>query len=322
MAENKTGDLSDIARLKSYKLDPLWEMLKEMNVQEQILDSLKQQVSEGISYGATIEELSAKVDKLQDVVAGIETQLKELGGRTNDSLELEMSALKSKLEEGNQHISALQNAFRQIGLSEIQSALKENERRIGELTERLGKTAKRPRSIPLLLIILLAVALGLGSLFQYRNTKGMGEEIRQLKASTAKDKIMFDERLNDVTALYNELKNSSAAVDSGTPRMASIEKELKNGQRELRGIGTHISVLQDVIERLESDLEVTQEKISSQERRLNNIDGGIAELIQMSDDQSKQVYEASSDVENLKKIVKRLEAVTSEHSAILQRSER
>jgi chromosome segregation ATPase len=322
MAEDKTGDLSDIARLKSYKLDPLWEMLKEMNVQEQIIDSLRQQVSEGISHGARIEELRGKIDKLQDVVAAIENQLKGLGERTDDSLETEMSTLKSKLEASNRQISTLQNAFGQIDLSEIQIALRENERRMGDLTERLGKTAKKPGSLPLLLIILLAIALGLGSLFQYRSARGMGEEIRQLKATTAEDKAMFDQRLNDVTALYNEVKNSGSTVNSDTPRIASIEQDLKSRQRELRGMGTHISALQDVIERLESTLEMTQEKISSQERRLNNIDGGIAELIQMSDDQSKQVYEVSSDMEKLKKIVKRLDAVSSEHSVILQRSER
>jgi len=73
---------------------------------------------------------------------------------------------------------------------------------------------------------------------------------------------------------------------------------------------------------LESDLEMTQERISMQEKRLNNIDGGIAELIQMSDDQSKQLYGTGSELAKLKKAVERLDTITSRHSAILQKSKK
>lgn len=340
---NKSGDFAEVARSKSYKLDPLWDMLKEMNVQRELIDALKNQISEGVSYKTVIEELKANVDRLQNAIqsqenriSGLADQLQGVKGEAAEPLMAEISKLKSQLEENSKRISHLQDVSNHTNLSEVQNTVNEHEKRLGDLTEKLEKVSllwpfkgtqslKKLGIINIFVFILLAVALGVGWFFQYHTNRMVEGKIARLEAASDKNRELFNERLEGIDALRKEISNSSKtieAINEYIPKMASLEEGLRSGEREIRNIRIHVGTLQDVLERLESDLEMTQEKISTQERRLNNIDGGIAELIQMSDDQSKQLYGTGSELAKLKKAVERLNAITSKHSAILQKSKR
>lgn len=338
---NKSGDFAEVARSKSYKLDPLWDMLKEMNVQGELIDALKSQISEGVSYKTVIEELKANVDRLQNAIRSQEDRISGLTdrlqgvkeGEAAEPLVAEISKLKSQLEENSRQISHLQNVLEQTDLSGVQNAVNEHEKRLGDLTERLEKVSllsppkgaqglKKLGIMSLFIFVLLAAALGVGSFFQYQTNNRVEGEIARLEAASNKNRELFNERLKSIDALRKDISDSGATINEYIPKMASLEEGLRSRGREIRNISIHVGTLQDVLERLESDLEMTQETISTQERRLSNIDSGIVELIQMSDDQSKQLYGTGSELAKLKNAVKRLDAITSKHSAILQKSKK
>lgn len=344
---NKPEDFAEVVRSKSYKLDPLWNMLKEMNVQGELIDALKNQVSEGVSYKAMIEDLKDKVDKLESDISGLVDRLEsDISGLTDrlqgvkgevaDPLIAEIPKLKSQLEESSGQISHLQKVLEQTNLSEVQNAVNEHGKRLGDLTQKLEKVSvswppketqglRKMGIMNLFIFILLAVALGVGSFFQYQTNNRVEGEIGRLELASNKTRESlesFNERSESIDVLRKDISNSGAAINEYIPKMASLEEGLRSREREIRNISIHASTLQDVLERLESDLEMTQERISMQEKRLNNIDGGIAELIQMSDDQSKQLYGTGSELAKLKKAVERLDTITSRHSAILQKSKK
>ncbi len=358
---NKPEDFAEVARLKSYKLDPLWNILKEMNVQGELIDALKNQISEGVSYKATIEDLKDKVDRLESDISGLVNRLEsDISGLTDrlqgvkgeaadpliaeipklkSQLEeniAEIPKLKSQLEENSGQISHLQKVLEQTNLSEVRNAVNEHGKRLGDLTQKLEKVSvswppkgtqglRKTGIMNLFIFILLAVALGVGSFFQYQTNNRVEGEIGRLELAsnkTTESLESFNESLKSIDALRKDISNSGATINEYIPKMASLEEGLRSREREIRNISIHAGTLQDVLERLESDLEMTQERISMQEKRLNNIDGGIAELIQMSDDQSKQLYGTGSELVKLKKAVERLDTITSRHSAILQKSKK
>lgn len=352
MNSDKSTDLADIARSKSYKLDPLWDILKEMNVQEELIDTLKSQISERAPYKETIEELKAGIDRLQNTLIEQNTAIKSQEsdmqrlkedlqrlkgqGQMIEPFTAEISNLKSRLEsqegtisENSQLISGLKNVLEEINFAEIQRKVNEHEEHISGLAEKFQKEGEEAvsKKKPSLLkrffaIILVVTALGFVSFFQYKINKEMVRKIDHLEVASKKDRKLFDQKLEGIDTWRKDIGNSSATINEYIPKMASLEEGLRGREREIRNISIHVGTLQDVLERLELDLEMTQERISTQEKRLNNIDGGIAELIQMSDNQSKQVYGTGSDLAKLKKAVERLDAITSKHSAILQKSKK
>ncbi len=167
--------------------------------------------------------------------------------------------------------------------------------------------SKNPGLISLFVAIILVTAFSVGSFFQYRANKGMTKDISLLKAALNENRESLNQRLKEINELHDYMKNNGRMIDNYIPKLASLEQELKDREKEIRGISLHVSTLQDVLERLECDLEDTQKRASDQEANLNTLNDGITELIQMSDHQAKQLHQIDLEITNLKKILKGIE---------------
>lgn len=163
---------------------------------------------------------------------------------------------------------------------------------------------KNSGRIGLLVAIILATAFSVGLFFQYRANKGVKKDISLLKAALNENRESLNQRLKEINELHEYMKNNGRMIDNYIPKLTSLEQELKDREKEIRGISLHVSTLQDVLERLECDLEENQKRVSDQEANLNTLNDGIAELIQMSDHQSKQLHQIDLEITNLKKILK------------------
>jgi len=176
---------------------------------------------------------------------------------------------------------------------------------------------------PYLVITLVAITLGMASFYQYKINRGMEKKIGFLEMVLDEQKKLFNKRLDeswrDLDALREDLRSGGKTIDQPVPEIASLEKELKRRKEEITSVGIDVKATQSMLEHLKTDIERISKEISDQGSQLKAINDNITKLLQTSASQSEQVLKIESDIKILKEAIKRLDAVTSEHSRILEK---
>lgn len=281
--------------------------IEEVNAKKLILEKeetmlsfdpsrVKKELEKLISKGASIEEVSAKVDEMIEPLKSSEV-LKE-------GLTTEIEELEAKLKDNGNYIDEAKLAFEQDKLKIYEKQLSYTDNRIKELQKQLQEQEEIEHLNELKTVLL-------------KEQKSRDEDVQILLRWNIQESESSEEVRNIIVSLMEETK---ARMEKTNEDLAKCEEELASKEAKE---AVDKEQIKEELERLETEKKQVTEKIASQkqlveERKDNSL---VDNQLKLSDQElleSKKQELASLSNENLDRLK---EEILEEYSKSLQKEE-